>query len=110
MLEPGALTTVQDWPGRLGYWQVGVPPSGPMDEVSLREANLAVGNPEGAPALECTASGPALRFSHDTLVCLGGAVAAASLDDRRRDRWPWHPWRPARRPGGNRSRCRPARR
>ena len=80
MLEPGALTTVQDWPGRLGYWQVGVPPSGPMDEVSLREANLAVGNPEGAPALECTATGPSLRFSHDTVVCLGGAVSAASLD------------------------------
>ena len=51
-----------------------------MDEVSLREANLAVGNPEGAPALECTATGPALKFSHDTVVCLGGAVAAASLD------------------------------
>ena len=82
VLEPGALTTVQDWPGRLGYWQVGVPPSGPMDEVSLREANLAVGNPEGAPALECTATGPSLKFSHDTVVCLGGAVAAASLDDR----------------------------
>ena len=49
VIEPGALTTAQDWPGRLGYWQVGVPPSGPMDEVSLREANLAVGNPEGAP-------------------------------------------------------------
>ncbi|HEY5400901.1 MAG TPA: urea carboxylase [Trebonia sp.] len=80
VLEPGALTTVQDWPGRLGYWQVGVPPSGPMDEVSLREANLAVGNPEGAPALECTATGPSLRFSHDTVVCLGGAVSAASLD------------------------------
>ena len=63
VLEPGALTTVQDWPGRLGYWQVGVPPSGPMDEVSLREVNLAVGNPEGAPALECTATGPSLRFS-----------------------------------------------
>jgi urea carboxylase len=80
VLLPGALTTVQDWPGRLGYWQVGVPPSGPMDEVSLREANLAVGNPEGAPALECTATGPTLKFSHDTVVCLGGAVAAASLD------------------------------
>ena len=51
-----------------------------MDEVSLREANLAVGNAEGAPALECTATGPALKFSHDTLVCLGGAVAAATLD------------------------------
>ncbi|MGH3252185.1 MAG: biotin carboxylase N-terminal domain-containing protein [Trebonia sp.] len=81
VLEPGALTTVQDWPGRLGYWQVGVPPSGPMDEVSLREANLAVGNPEGAPALECTATGPTLKFSHDTVVCLAGAIAAASLDD-----------------------------
>src|SRR5690348_7634823 len=80
VLAPGALTAVQDWPGRLGYWQVGVPPSGPMDEVSLREANLAVGNPEGAPALECTATGPALKFSHDTVVCLGGAAAAATLD------------------------------
>jgi urea carboxylase len=79
VLEPGALTTVQDWPGRLGYWRVGVPPSGPMDEVSLREANLAVGNPEGAPALEITASGPALRFSHDAVVCLGGAVSNAML-------------------------------
>ena len=78
VLEPGALTTVQDWPGRLGYWQVGVPPSGPMDEVSLREANLAVGNPEGAPALEITSTGPTLRFSHDTLICLGGAVSEAA--------------------------------
>jgi urea carboxylase len=83
VLEPGALTTVQDWPGRLGYWQVGVPPSGPMDEVSLREANLAVGNPEGAPALEITASGPTLRFSHATVVCLGGAVSNATLDSPR---------------------------
>jgi len=95
VLEPGAMTTVQDWPGRLGYWQVGVPPSGPMDEVSLREANLAVGNPEGAPALECTATGPALKFSHDTLVCLGGAVATALLDGRR---VPW--WTPFTVPAG----------
>jgi urea carboxylase len=80
VLEAGTLTTVQDWPGRLGYWQVGVPPSGPMDEVSLREANLAVGNPEGAAALECTATGPRLRFSAGTVVCLAGAVCAATLD------------------------------
>jgi urea carboxylase len=79
VLQPGALTTVQDWPGRLGYWQVGVPPSGPMDEASLREANLAVGNPEGAPALECTATGPSLRFSADTVVCLTGAVAQSTV-------------------------------
>jgi len=96
VLEPGALTTVQDWPGRLGYWQVGVPPSGPMDEVSLREANLAVGNPEGAPALECTATGPRLKFSHDTVACLGGAAAAVSLDGRPA---PW--WEPFTIPAGS---------
>jgi urea carboxylase len=80
VLAAGAMTTVQDWPGRLGFWQVGVPPSGPMDEVSLREANKALGNPEGAAALECTATGPSLKFSHDTVACLGGAVAAATLN------------------------------
>src|SRR4029077_8125361 len=26
VLEPGGETTVQDLPGRLGYWEVGVPP------------------------------------------------------------------------------------
>jgi urea carboxylase len=98
VLEPGALTTVQDWPGRLGYWQVGVPPSGPMDEVSLREVNLAVGNPEGAPALECTATGPSLKFSHDTVVCLGGAVSAASLDGAAGRPVPW--WEPFTVPAG----------
>jgi len=96
VLEPGALTTVQDWPGRLGYWQVGVPPSGPMDEVSLREANLAVGNPEGAPALEITATGPTLRFSHDTVICLGGAVSDAALDGAK---VPW--WTPLTAPAGS---------
>jgi urea carboxylase len=80
VIAGGTMTTVQDWPGRLGYWDVGVPPSGPMDEVSLREANLAVGNAEGAPALECTATGPTLRFTTDTLVCLTGAPAPAYVE------------------------------
>jgi len=95
VLTPGALTTVQDWPGRLGYWQVGVPPSGAMDEVSLREVNLAVGNQEGAPALEITTTGPTLRFSHDMLVCLGGAVSNATLDGAA---VPW--WTPVTVPAG----------
>jgi urea carboxylase len=94
VLEPGALTTIQDWPGRLGYWQVGVPPSGPMDEVSLREANLAVGNGEGAPALECTATGPSLKFSHDTVVCLAGAKSSAVLFGAGMDGAPAPWWEP----------------
>jgi urea carboxylase len=48
------MTTVQDWPGRVGYWEVGVPPSGPFDSLSLRLANRLVGNEEGAAALEIT--------------------------------------------------------
>ncbi|HEV7623674.1 MAG TPA: urea carboxylase [Amnibacterium sp.] len=80
VLEPGVLTTVQDLPGRLGYWQVGVPPSGPMDPVSLREANLAVGNPEGAPGLEITLAGPTLRFSVPAVVCVTGAAAPVTID------------------------------
>ena len=39
VLDAGAQTTVQDWPGRVGYWNVGVPPSGPMDQLAFRYAN-----------------------------------------------------------------------
>ncbi|MBR8743120.1 urea carboxylase, partial [Nocardiopsis sp. MG754419] len=76
----GTLTTVQDFPGRTGYWQVGVPPSGAMDDLSLRLGNRALGNPEGAPGLECTMEGPALRFTHATTVCVTGAPADVTVD------------------------------
>ncbi|RKT35842.1 urea carboxylase [Microbacterium sp. AG1240] len=80
VLEPGMMTTVQDLPGRLGYWQVGVPPSGPMDAVSFREANLAVGNPPEAPGLEVTLTGPTLRFTAATTVCVTGAPVDVTVD------------------------------
>ncbi|VXB96336.1 urea carboxylase [Aeromicrobium sp. 9AM] len=87
VLEAGAMTTVQDLPGRIGHWQVGVPPSGPMDPVSLREANLAVGNPEGAPGLEVTATGPSLRFSYPAVVCVTGAQAEVTIDGEPAAMW-----------------------
>ena len=31
VVSAGTMTTVQDWPGRVGYWEVGVPPCGPFD-------------------------------------------------------------------------------
>ena len=61
----GPTTTVQDYPGRLGYWDVGVPPSGPMDDLAFRLANRLLGNAEGAAGLEFTAPGPTLRFNAD---------------------------------------------
>lgn len=81
VLVPGAMTTVQDLPGRLGYWHVGVPPSGPFDAVSFAEANLAVGNPAQAPGLEVTAGGLSLRFSAATVVAVTGAPVPVTVDD-----------------------------
>ncbi|MFL1873957.1 5-oxoprolinase/urea amidolyase family protein [Hansschlegelia beijingensis] len=80
VLAPGAQTSVQDWPGRLGLWDVGVPPSGPMDDRSFRLANKLVGNPEGAPGLECAVSGPTLKFHREAIVALAGADMQATLD------------------------------
>ena len=78
----GTQTTVQDYPGRVGYWNVGVPPSGPMDHLSLRIANRLVGNPEGAAAIEFATMGSRLKFHADTLVALTGCDMGAKLDGR----------------------------
>ncbi|MBI1397915.1 MAG: urea carboxylase [Betaproteobacteria bacterium] len=90
VLEPGVQTTVQDWPGRTGYWAVGVPPSGPMDPLAMRLANRLVGNPEGTAALECTATGPTLRFNIDTVIAVCGAAMPAELDGRTLAPWASH--------------------
>ena len=87
VVEPGTHTTVQDYPGRIGYWEIGVPPSGPMDHLALRLANRLVGNNEGASALECTISGPKLKFHHRAIVCISGADMQPEVDGRRRPMW-----------------------
>lgn len=87
VLSGGTLTTVQDWPGRTGYWQVGVPPCGPMDDMSFRLGNTALGNPEGAPGLECTLRGPSLRFTHATTVCVTGAPTPVTVDGSPVPQW-----------------------
>jgi urea carboxylase len=80
VLTAGTQTTIQDYPGRVGYWNVGVPPSGPMDDLSFRLANRAVGNDGDAAALEITLTGPALKFNVDSLICLTGALMSAEID------------------------------
>ncbi|WP_198163266.1 urea carboxylase [Rhodococcus sp. WMMA185] len=95
VLRAGTLTTVQDYPGRIGLWEVGIPPSGPMDDLSFQLANTAVGNPAGAPGLECTLQGPRLAFSDETVVCVTGADAPVTLNGE-----PVHLWEPIRVPAG----------
>ena len=80
VLTPGTMTTVQDYPGRTGYWDVGVPPSGPFDSRSFRLGNRLLGNPVEAAGLEMTLDGPTLRFHSDTSIVLTGAEMSAQLD------------------------------
>ncbi len=80
VLSPGTQSSVQELPGRLGAWAVGVPPSGPMDPWSHRRANALVRNPPEMAALEMTLAGPTLRFDTDALVAICGAVMVATVD------------------------------
>ncbi|SNT16780.1 urea carboxylase [Sphingomonas laterariae] len=80
VLAAGASTTVQDYPGRQGLWDVGVPPSGPMDALAFRLGNRLLGNAESAAGLEMTAAGPTLQFNTASRICLGGADFGATLD------------------------------
>ena len=79
ILKPGLSTTVQDL-GRPGYYHLGIPESGAMDKFSLAAANLLVGNPEGAAALEAVFQGPEIRFDRDAVVAVCGAHMAPKVD------------------------------
>ncbi|MFD2445657.1 biotin-dependent carboxyltransferase family protein [Bacillus sp. CGMCC 1.16607] len=70
--KPGLLTTVQDL-GRSGYQRDGIMVSGAMDTLSMRLANILVGNDDGEAVLEVTLIGPTLVFTIDTFIAITGA-------------------------------------
>jgi biotin-dependent carboxylase-like uncharacterized protein len=80
VMEPGLATTVQDL-GRVGAYNVGIPPSGALDQYSARVANLLVGNPETAAVLEAPYLGPKLAFRGSGSVAVTGAQVKVSLND-----------------------------
>ncbi|MDB5684685.1 MAG: uca, partial [Sphingomonas bacterium] len=80
--QGGAATSVQNYPGRIGLWAIGVPPSGPMDARSFRLGNRLLGNPQHVAGLEVTATGPTLLFNAATRICLTGADFGATIDGR----------------------------
>jgi urea carboxylase len=80
VVSGGTATTVQDWPGRQRLWAVGVPPSGPMDDLSFRLGNRLLGNPEGTAGLEVIHTGPSMTFTAPARICLTGADFGATLD------------------------------
>ncbi len=89
VIKPGAQSSVQAYPGRHGYWDVGVPPSGPMDGLAFRLGNALLNNPADAAGIEMTVSGATLHFRSATTLCLSGAQMRAHLfcdgDLRRED-------------------------
>jgi allophanate hydrolase len=86
VVTPGPFTTIQDL-GRIGYQDVGVPRSGPLDRVSLALANALVGNPPDAPCLEILLQGPTLKVLAESvrvaLVGCGAALEVRSANPRR---------------------------
>lgn len=87
VLASGVMTTVQDWPGRTGRWDVGVPPSGPMDDLAFRLGNQLLGNAEALAGLEITLQGPTLKFYSAATVVVTGAPMPVSLDGESVPQW-----------------------
>lgn len=74
VVEPGALTSVQDVVGRRGWRHLGVPVGGAADAWSARVASRLVGNDDHAALLEMTVQGATLRFDAPVLIALTGGL------------------------------------
>ncbi|MGY3565223.1 5-oxoprolinase subunit C family protein [Sinomonas sp. RB5] len=84
--SPGLSTTIQDQ-GRPGYYNVGIPEGGSMDQYSAAMANALVGNPAEEAVLECTYLGPVLRFTDPATIAVTGAPVPIKVDGEERPEW-----------------------
>ncbi len=73
VINGGIETLVEDYPGRLGYLGKGMAPSGAMDNLALRLANLIVGNPLNEAGLEVAGGYFEAEFNIDTLISITGS-------------------------------------
>lgn len=80
VVSGGVQSTVQDYPGMIGYWTVGVPPCGAMDNYSFRIGNQLLGNEKDAAGIEMTMKGGSFRFRTTTSFVITGADMKATLD------------------------------
>eukprot|EP00928_Gymnodinium_smaydae_P028477 TRINITY_DN21707_c0_g1_i3.p1 TRINITY_DN21707_c0_g1~~TRINITY_DN21707_c0_g1_i3.p1 ORF type:complete len:1080 (-),score=157.08 TRINITY_DN21707_c0_g1_i3:101-3340(-) len=87
VLKPGMQTWLQDYPGRVGYWNIGVSPSGPFDDYAFRMANALVGNDTGTLGLEMTIGGPELKFHKETVFAVCGANMQPKLNGEAVPMW-----------------------
>jgi biotin-dependent carboxylase-like uncharacterized protein len=85
VVKPGLATSVQD-AGRPGYYNIGIPLSGALDQYALRVANLLVGNEEGAAALEASLLAPELVFRAPAIVAITGGEVTPKINGEVRPR------------------------
>ncbi len=89
VLDPGLSTTVQDL-GRLGWYHIGMPPSGATDNFSFRIANMLVDNPDTSAGLEITYSGPRLEIAKDAVISVTGAEIGFEINGQEASLWQAH--------------------
>ncbi len=80
VIDGGLEATIQDFPGRVGYWDIGIPPSGPFDSIALRLGNLLVGNSQGEAGLEIAIVGPRLEFADEATIAITGGNMSPMLN------------------------------
>lgn len=85
VIKPGLATSVQD-AGRPGYYNIGIPLCGALDQYAMRAANLLVGNDAGAAVLEATLLAPELVFRTPAIVAITGAEAIPKINGETRPR------------------------
>jgi biotin-dependent carboxylase-like uncharacterized protein len=85
VIKPGLASSIQD-AGRPGYYNLGIPLSGALDQVALRAANLLVGNDESAACIEATLLGPELAFRAPAIVAVTGGEATPKVNGEARAR------------------------
>ena len=96
IVEPGLQATVQDHPGRTGMLAQGFFPSGAMDFLAMRAANILVGNAQNAAGIEVTLGNFAMRVHRDSVVAVCGADAEVTIDGE-----PLPTWQSRRMPAGS---------
>ena len=80
VVSSGLQTTVQDM-GRKGWSHMGLPESGAADKFSLKLANFLINKNLNSPVLECTLTGPVLKFLKSFFLVITGADMKPKIND-----------------------------
>ncbi len=82
IISSGLQTTIQDL-GRTGWRHMGIPESGGADKFSLKLANFLLDKAFNSPVLECTLTGPSLKFSTSYSLAITGADMNPKINNKK---------------------------